>query len=418
MEKKSLWRAWVIWSLSALFMFYKNAIEVSPSVMTGTLMGAFQITATELGNLTAAYFYAYLLLQVPVGLLIDRFGPRRVTTIAIMICAMGMMIFAEAETLFVAGIGRFLTGVGAAFAAVNCMKLTASWFAPRQFAFMTGLMMTIAMLGAVGGQAPLAAFITSMGWRTAMIVLACIGFGLAAAFWLIVRDRTEGTVLVRRGMWQSLKGVLKDPQSWWVSFYSGFAFAPVMVFGGLWGVSFVKDAFHLTHNMAAQAVSLIFIGFAIGGPVFGWFSGYIGKRSVVMFWGTLTALISITAVIYMPSLSATMINALLFTFGFSISSFLLCFAMIQEMHTVSLAATAVGFMNAFDALFGAISDPLAGKILDMHWTGAMHEGARVFALNDYRMAFLIIPIYLVTALLTLIWIRETKPKVTNPTTLP
>ena len=108
MEKKSLWRAWVIWSLSALFMFYKNAIEVSPSVMTGTLMGAFQITATELGNLTAAYFYAYLLLQVPVGLLIDRFGPRRVTTIAIMICAMGMMIFAEAETLFVAGIGRFL----------------------------------------------------------------------------------------------------------------------------------------------------------------------------------------------------------------------------------------------------------------------------------------------------------------------
>ena len=92
-------RAWSIWFLSAIFMFYKYAIEVSPSVMTGTLMKAFDIGGIELGNLAASYFYAYLLLQIPAGLLLDKFGPRNVSTIAIFLCAVGSLIFARADSL-------------------------------------------------------------------------------------------------------------------------------------------------------------------------------------------------------------------------------------------------------------------------------------------------------------------------------
>ena len=110
-------RAWTIWLLSAIFMFYKYALEVSPSVMTSTLMTAFDISGVALGNLAACYFYAYLLLQIPAGLLLDRFGPRKTTTLAIALCAAGNLIFAGADSVFLAGIGRFLTGAGAAFAA-------------------------------------------------------------------------------------------------------------------------------------------------------------------------------------------------------------------------------------------------------------------------------------------------------------
>ena len=147
-------RAWSIWLLSALFMFYKYAIEVSPSVMTTTLMKTFHVGGMELGNLAACYFYAYLLLQIPAGLLLDKFGPRKTTTLAIALCAIGSLVFAGASSLFIAGVGRFLTGIGAAFAAVNCLKLIANWFPFRQFAFMAGLMMTMAMLGAVEGRLP------------------------------------------------------------------------------------------------------------------------------------------------------------------------------------------------------------------------------------------------------------------------
>ncbi|QZA58139.1 MFS transporter [Candidatus Rhabdochlamydia porcellionis] len=415
-------RAWSIWLLSAVFMFYKYAIEVSPSVMTGTLMKAFHISGVELGNLAASYFYAYLLLQIPAGLLLDKFGPRKTTTIAIFLCAIGSLIFARADSLILAGIGRFLTGIGAAFAVVNCLKLTANWFPFRQFAFMAGLMMTIAMLGAVGGQAPLAVFIQNIGWRYAMELIGIAGLVLAVIFWIVVRDkapdhkREKHIVPSRLSLFDSIKQIFQNPQSWWLSIYSGFAFAPVMVFGGLWGVSFIMEAFELTHHSSAQMVSIIFIGFAIGAPVFGWFSDWLGRRRIVMLWGTALALIAISTVIYVSDLSIYLLSFLLFVFGFSISSFLLCFTMIREVNLPIFSATAIGFMNAFDALLGALSDPLTGKFLDLQWDGKLVEGARVFSVNSYQIVFITLPIYLLISLFTLLKVKEThcKPSYTIP----
>ncbi|MEM7175924.1 MAG: MFS transporter [Chlamydiota bacterium] len=417
-------RAWTIWFLSAIFMFYKYAIEVSPSVMTATLMRSFHIGGAELGNLAACYFYAYLLLQIPAGLLLDRFGPRKTTTLAITLCALGNLLFATSSSFFLAGVGRFLTGVGAAFAAVNCLKLIANWFPFKQFAFMAGLMMAMAMLGAVGGQAPLAAFIHKMEWREAIKMIGIIGLVLAAIFWLIVRDKSPDHKQERHiaptkvPFLQSLKKILQNPQSWWLSIYSGFAFAPVMVFGGLWGVSFTMEAFGLSHSLSAQMVSLVFIGFAVGAPTFGWFSDRLGQRRIVMLWGTILALLAISMVIYVPSLSVHALAFLLFLFGFSISSFLLCFTMIREIHIPLLAATAIGFMNAFDALLGAFSDPLTGKFLDLMWDGKLVKGARIFSVTSYKIAFLTLPVYLTISLLTLLKVKETHCKPAYPTSLP
>src|SRR5438132_1195422 len=88
---------WLIWILSALFMFYKYAIEVSPSVMTHDLMKDFSISGAQLGNLAACYFYSYLIMQIPAGILVDRWGPRKVTTLAIFVCATGSFIFGHAN---------------------------------------------------------------------------------------------------------------------------------------------------------------------------------------------------------------------------------------------------------------------------------------------------------------------------------
>ena len=417
-------RAWTIWLLSAIFMFYKYALEVSPSVMTSTLMTAFDINGVALGNLAACYFYAYLILQIPAGLLLDRFGPRKTTTLAIALCAAGNLIFSEADSVIVAGLGRFLTGAGAAFAAVNCLKLIANWFPYRQFAFMAGLMMTVAMLGAVGGQAPLAGFIKATEWRHAMEIIGFAGLILAGVFWAVVRDKAPDHVRekhiapTRLSLMECMRKIFKNSQSWWLSLYSGFAFAPVMVFGGLWGVSFIAEAFSLSHNVSAQTVSLIFIGFAVGAPFFGWFSDRLGKRRIVMVWGTLLGALSISIAIYLPGVSHYALSILMFLFGFFISSFLLCFTMIREINLPMLAATAIGFMNAFDALLGAFSDPLTGLILDFGWDGRVVDGARVFSVDSYKIAFLTLPAYMILSLVTLLKIKETHCKSVYPSSLP
>lgn len=417
-------RAWAIWLLAALFMFYKYALEVAPSVMTGPLMNAFHISGAQLGTLAASYFYAYLILQIPAGFMLDRYGPRRMTTIAIAVCSLGSILFSQAQSLLAAEVGRFFVGAGAAFAAVNCLKLTANWFPPKRFALMAGLMMSLAMLGAVGGQAPLAQFIENLEWRLSMRYIGLAGIVLALFFWLIVRDKAPNhrvekmLVPTKISARESLKKIMSSPQSWWLSIYGGFAFAPVMVFAGLWGVSFITEAHQISESMAASEVSLIFIGFAIGAPLFGYLSDNLGKRKVVMVWGTFVSLICISVIIYLPTISLFLVSMLLFLFGFSISCSLLCFTMIREISAPAIAATAIGFMNAFSALFGAFSDPVAGKILDMQWKGAMVGGARIFSVDTYQIAFIMIPVYLVIALLSLLKIKETYCKPSFPFQLP
>jgi len=415
--------AWSIWLLSSLFMFYKYAIEVSPSVMTNHLMGEFGIDGAQLGNLAACYFYAYLIMMIPGGLLIDRYGPRKVTTIAIALCGLGAIIFAFGDNLFLAQLGRFISGIGAAFAAVNCLKLTATWFPAKRFAFMAGLMMSLGMLGCVGGQAPLNALINALEWRGALFAIGVGGVALSLIFFLVVRDRSKHFVHeaslapAKSDLWKSCIAVFKNKQGWILSVYSGLAFAPITVFGGLWGVPFLTEAFTMTKTQAANTISLLFFGFAAGAPLWGWISDRIGTRKKVMYLGTSLSVLAICLILYAP-LSNWLLWIVMFGFGFFISSFLLCFTMIREINAPTVAATAIAFMNAFDALLGALSDPLTGQFLDMGWQGVVVDGARIFSASAYKMALTTIPVYLVIALGCLVFIKETFCKSVYPSSMP
>src|SRR4030081_241251 len=103
------------WMTAALFFGYAWVLRVAPSVMVEELMRDFSVGAAVLGNLSAAYFYGYAGMQIPVGILLDRFGPRRLITIAALCCAGGCALFASGTTLGVVTAGRFLIGASAAF---------------------------------------------------------------------------------------------------------------------------------------------------------------------------------------------------------------------------------------------------------------------------------------------------------------
>lgn len=405
---------WLVWFLGATFFFYKYLLQVSPSVMSTDLMRTFNVTGAGLGNLAACFFYAYLIMQIPVGLILDRWSPRLITTFAIFVSALGALLFAKSNTLIFAGVSRAMIGFGAAFAAVSCFKLTTLWFTPRRFALVAGLSMTAAMLGAVGGEAPLSLMVHAYGWRSAMVHIAIIGFVLMILVFLFVRDRAPSielsrakSVKVEISLLSQLGIILKEKQTWLLSLYSGLAFAPISVFGGLWGVSFLKQSSQLSATAAASAVSMIFVGFAIGCPIAGWYSDFIGKRKTIMLWGTIIATVAILGVLYLPIHSVKILNILLLCFGLGASCFFLCFSMIREIHPLIFAATVLGFMNTFDSIWEAFSEPFIGKLLDMGWNGAMDNGARIFSLHDYHLALSVLPIYFFIALLLLFFIKET-----------
>lgn len=405
---------WIVWVMGAGFFFYKYLVQVSPSVMTSDLMKAFQINGAGLGNLSAFYFYAYLLMQIPVGILLDKYSPRLLTTLAIFICSLSTFIFSQTNSLELACLARALMGAGAAFAAVSCFKLASLWFTPKRFALVSGLCMTAAMLGGVGGQMPLSLLVQSVGWRSSLRIISIIGVVFGVVYLLVVRDKTIISPKVlspasenKGSFFSNFISIVSNKQAWFLSMYSGLAFAPVSVFGGLWGVPFLETAYHLSRNNAAFSVSWIFIGFAVGAPFFGWLSDFIGKRKPILFLGTFIALVCMTMVIYNPNNRVSTLSVLLFFFGFGASGFFASFAMIRESFSIMLAGTVLGVMNTFDSVCEALFEPVVGSLLDFTWGGEIIDGVHKFSIQGYHLSLALLPISLLLSLALLFFIKET-----------
>ncbi|MBT8506792.1 MFS transporter [Coxiella-like endosymbiont of Rhipicephalus sanguineus] len=396
--------------LSALFLFYKYLLQVSPSVMTEDLMRVFHVSGVGLGNLAATYFYTYIVAQLFVGVLLDKYSPRLLTTLAILCCAIASVIFARANSLGLAEMARMLIGVGAAFATISYMKLAAIWFPPHRFAFVGGLLATAAMVGALCGEAPLAFLVQNIGWRHSLMFCSFLGIFVASLFYLLVRDKNQQPLnknqqpLILSSHCKNiitLKDILellKNKKNWLLALYSGLSFAPVAVFGGLWGNPFLQEAYQLSKTQAAGLISLAFIGVAIGGPTLGYLADRFNKRIPTMILGTIFSFVALILVIYNSYSSTYWIGTFLFLFGFGIGSFMLAFAVGKEINKATLAATVIALINTGDAIFGAVNEPLVGKILDIFWPGKMLNGAPHFSVMDYRIALTLLPFDLLLAL--------------------
>jgi len=404
---------WIAITVSALFLFYKYILQVSPSIMTNQLMRAFHVHGAGLGNLAATFFYSYLITQLFVGILLDKYSPRYLSAIAIAVAAVGAYLFSIAHSLLLAEISRMMMGIGAAFATVSYMKVAAMWFRPNQFAFVGGLLATAAMLGAVFGEAPLSLVVDIDGWRQSLLFCAVIGAVIAVLFVVVIRDKHTSEALAPhqsapalgfKDVWE----VLSSKQNWLLTFYSGLAFSPVAVFGGLWGNPFLEEAHNLSQTSAATLISLVFIGLAIGGPLLGLASDVFRNRRIVMLLGTSVSLVSLIAIIYITALPLWAIIIFLFGFGFGTGSFMLGFAIGKEINKLALAATVIALINTGDAIFGAISEPLVGKFLDRGWSGQIVQGLHYFTVDNYHHAFLLLPAYLLIALVIVFFIKESK----------
>lgn len=243
MSSKNSYRAWVIWLLAAGFFFAEYFARVAPSVMVSDLMRDFNVTAASLGGLSAMFYYAYVGMQLPVGVLVDRFGPQKLLTVMSAICGLACLLFAYSQHLAIANIARFLMGFAAAFAFVGALKLARVWFAAASFGLMAGATQALGMLGAAMGEGPVALVVAHMGWQKTMVLIGIVLIVLAVLIFLIVRDKPQYTKVVieephynrEYSLLGGLLQVMKNPQTWMNGLFVGFLYAPTAAFAELWG---------------------------------------------------------------------------------------------------------------------------------------------------------------------------------------
>jgi len=410
--------AWTVWGLGAALYFIAFYQRVAPAVITNELTAAFDLTAATLGNLSAFYFYSYVAMQIPTGILADRWGPRALLTLGAGIAALGALVFAIAPTLFWADTGRLLIGASVGVAFVCMLKLAGHWMPPRQFALTSGLALFVGVMGAVFAGAPLRILVNSFGWRPVMLAGAVITLGLALAIWSIVRDdpaqrgyetyfagqhdpRRESTLFA------GFLEVLRYRNTWLIFFIPGAASGMVLTFAGLWGVPFLVTHYALSQTQAAGLCSLMMIAWAFGSLAYGAATDRLGKRKPLYVGGFVMALALWSVLIFTPRLPQVALVALLIALGFFSSNFIISFAFAKESVPAHLAGTVSGIANMGVMLGPMFMQPLVGWMLDQRWQGASANGARIYDFAAYQSGFALLLAWGAVSIILLLFTRET-----------
>lgn len=415
---------WLICAVGAVFYIYEYLLRVAPSVMTTDLMLSFHIGAAALGNLAAFYYYIYTPMQLVVGLLMDRYGPRRLFTVAGLACGMGTYLFASTTNLFVAEMGRFLVGFGSAFGFVGVLKLATIWLPPERFAAVAGMTSALGTVGGILGNLALTSLVDHQGWRLTSYWAAVFGLALTIVMFLVLRDGGKyqyrpATLQVPqahidfKGVLSGLVEIIKNPQIWIVGIVGCLTYVTNSAFAELWGNPYLRQAYHFTSDQAARAISTSFLGWAVGGPLVGWFSDKIRQRRLPITIGAAAAAIAIAVVIYVPDVPVWGVYTALFFFGFFSCAHVVCFAIGREISPIRSAGTAVAVTNMFTMIGGVVFQPLIGKILDMHWGGEIVNGVRVYTVGDYQLALSVLPLAMLATVFLTLFLRETNCKVSG-----
>lgn len=403
--------AWLVWGLAASAFFIEYFARVAPGVMLDSLMRDFNVQALALGSLSAFFYYAYVGMQIPVGLLVDRFSLRWLLTSMILVCALGCLIFALTSQLKIAAFARLMMGFGAAFAFVSALKVASVWFPAHQFGLLAGLTQAIGMLGAAVGQMPMAYLVDKFGWRTTLFLIAAIMALLAVVIAIVIRSPVTHQSLAKKNWlhspWAGLIEVLKNSQSWRNALFAGLLYAPTAALAELWGIKFFRQAYHLSNEMAAMAIGLIFIGWAIGGPLIGWISDRIKRRKVVLIFSAFLSLLFASIILMVPNLPLMLLFCLLFLYGLANTGVAIAYAVASEINSHAVSGTSVAFANMASVLIGAGFQPLIGWLLEKNWDGLLENGLPVYSVTDFHSALIVLLCSLVAALFVACGIKET-----------
>lgn len=416
MRKKqfNLSQAWFVWGLAATFYFSDYLARVAPGVMHRELQVAFSMNEVGFTTLTAFFYIPYILMQIPVGLTVDRIKIRYLLTFMSLITALGCCVFASAHGLALASFARLLIGFSAAFAFISALRLATSWFPPEKLGLLAGLTQALGMLGASAGQAPLSFMVTAVGWRQSMVIVSVIFVVLAGLLFKFIQDNPVGTVAkktdniaaVGLSLWASLCRVLSQRQIWFNALYAGFLYAPTTVIGESMGPAYLAYGRGLSVHFAAFAIGLIFIGWVIGGPLFGYWSDRIGRRKPLMLFSGICGVVLTSIFVFSTSLSPVMVCIIFFLFGMTNSGVALAYAVSTELSQRVVIGTAIAFTNMMSIFIGAGLQPLVGLLVDQH-SGVRGYHVDLLTLSDFQAGLWLLPIFSGIACLLVLTIKET-----------
>jgi MFS family permease len=365
-----------IWLLAGLFFLYEFFIRAFMGSVAAPLQTALMLSPVQFSMIASAYYFAYSPMQIPVGLLMDRFGSRVLLSCGALFCAVGTLIFSHTHTFEHAWLARFLMGMGSSVGFISLLTLAVNWFPQRFFGFFAGMTQILGMLGPILSGAPLALWLvaTNNDWRHILFDVALIGLCLTVLLALIVRNRpgeAEAAFVKKRStltLWQRLKLLMQIKAVRKIALYAFFIYGPIPLLGETWGTPYLQSrGFSLTE--ATSIIAFLWLGLGFGSPIVGLISDVLARRKLMLSLCGLLGLVITVLFILLNSHSVLPYMLLLFFIGVAAGGQTLSFAILAESVPDNMKATAMGFNNMAVMLGGIFSQTIAGLILNHFWQG-------------------------------------------------
>lgn len=404
-----------IWGLAALFFLYEFFLRVFVATISDTVISDLDLTAQQFATMGSGYYLIYGIMQLPVGILVERFGARFLLTIATFLAGLGGFWFAFTGGFLSGFLSRCFMGFGSSFAYVCLLVLALNWFPRRHFGLVVGISVFLGALGPMLAGGPLALILKIFhnNWRLVIGVIGLFGFFLAGIIGFFVRNappRRRGQIIhldpYKDPLFKRLKAIALNPQVWFIGFYSGFIYVCLPLLGAYWGVNYLQSR-GMSKSIAASITSMLWIGLAIGSPLLGKISDLIKRRKLILSACALIGIVVTIFAVYLPINSRPIYAALFFFIGLASSAQTISFAAIAEHVPPKLHPTAIALNNTVCVLSAAILPSFVSYFVGRS-AAAQGEIEGQFQLIDFQAGFFLMPIfYGVAALFSFFFVRET-----------
>lgn len=407
-----LWYGLLICIVAAFFYCYEFVLRIVPGILQGELSIRFgHISAALFGQVAALYYFAYSPMQLPVGMLMDRFGPRRLLTIACACCCLGSYFFSFNSSLVLIGLGRFFVGFGSSFAFVGVLTLCTMWLPKELFSLFAGLMTTMGMLGNVYAEMKITHMTAQVGIDAVLWGSVIMGCLLTLVIFLVVRNNhtyMQKHHISLKSFFKEVILVLASINVWLVGLIGACLYTSLSVFGELWGQTYLEQAHHLSKLQSAHSMSMLFIGWAIGAPLTGYISDKLSNRILPLMIGAVGGLVSIYLVMFMQNLPYWALNTLILAYGIFCSTEIIVFVMAKEVSGSNITGTVFAVTNMIVTLFGALLQPMVGWILDIAGHPILNNGHYFYQVADYQKALAVLPLSLVFVMFLCFILKQSK----------
>ena len=370
--------------LFVLSQFYRASI----AVITPNLVADLVLDARGLSLVSASFFYAFAVVQIPIGFYLDSIGPRITITALSLLAVVGALTFAWGPSPAWLIAGRILLGAGMACNFMGALKLVTLWFGPLRFATLAALLTSLSTIGSLTAATPLVLMVDALGWRITFTVFAGVNFLLALVFFAVVRDRPQGVAsdqvppAAAMGWNETVKRfrtLFREKDYWIISLGSFCRYGIYASVQALWAGPYLLNVIGTSAVTAGNLLFLMSIGLIIGSLVCGYASDALIRSRKKMILMSLLGMMGVLIILaYLPkNTDIFLLVTLFFSFGFFSSAGQIVYAHIKERMPIESAGTAMSGINFFTFVGGAFFLHGLGSLMQSLYPGD-HLGPEAF----------------------------------------